>query len=234
MIEQLPLGIAWLLVFIVSVVCHEASHALVASLLGDNTARQEGLVTLDPSPHIRREPFGMVVVPVISFLMAGWMIGWGSAPINRDWAVRHPRRSAVMALAGPAANLILVVVAIGLIHLGLALGWWTPPEALAFDRLVAVAGDHRLIDLLASLVSILLSLNVLLCAFNLLPLPPLDGSQLVLLVLPRNLARSYQTMISDGRWALIGIIIAWNVAWRVIGPAWLMVVNLLFPGYQYS
>ncbi len=232
--DQLSLGIAWLLVFIVSVVCHEASHALVASLLGDDTARRAGLVTLDPSPHIRREPLGMVVVPVISFLMAGWMLGWGSAPINPDWALRHPRASALMALAGPAANLVLVLVAIGLIHLGLALGWWTPPSSLTFDRLVAVSADHRMLDLLASLVSILLSLNVLLCVFNLLPLPPLDGSRLPLLVLPYASARSYMTMISDGRWALIGIIIAWNIAGRVIGPAWLLMVNHLFPGYTYG
>ena len=78
--EQWIEGFGWYVAFLVSVTCHEASHALAAMKLGDRTAYNHGQVTLDPVPHIQREPWGMVIVPVLSFVMGGWMIGWGSAP----------------------------------------------------------------------------------------------------------------------------------------------------------
>src|SRR5262245_6316291 len=104
--------VVWYLVFVFSTTCHEAAHAWVAYRGGDLTAYSLGHVTLDPTPHIRRSPFGMVVVPLISFLWGGWMIGWASVPVNRRWAVDHPRRSALMSLAGPAANLLLASLAL--------------------------------------------------------------------------------------------------------------------------
>jgi hypothetical protein len=91
-------------VFLFSTTCHEAAHALVAKLGGDTTAALGGQVSLNPIPHIRRSPFGMVVIPIISFLFSGGMIGWASAPYDPSWERRHPRRAAWMALAGPAAN----------------------------------------------------------------------------------------------------------------------------------
>src|ERR1700751_2150411 len=92
----------WLVVFLLSMSAHEASHAYIAKVLGDPTAYLGGQVTLDPIPHIRREPFGMLLLPIISYLASGWMIGWASAPYNAAWAAQYPRRAAVMALAGPA------------------------------------------------------------------------------------------------------------------------------------
>ena len=111
-------GLKWYLVFLVSTSCHEAAHAWSAHRLGDDTAYRGGQVSLNPAAHIKREPFGMVVVPLLSYFFGGWMIGWASAPYNPEWALRYPRRSAVMALAGPAANLILVVLAAVLMRLG--------------------------------------------------------------------------------------------------------------------
>ena len=98
-------GLQWYLVFLYSTTLHEAAHAWAALKLGDDTAYQGGQVTLDPTPHIRREPIGMVVVPLLSFLFGGWMIGWASTPYDPDWAMRYPRRSAWMSLAGPALTL---------------------------------------------------------------------------------------------------------------------------------
>jgi hypothetical protein len=78
---------------------------------GDTTAAEGGQATLNPIPHIRRSPFGMVVVPIVSYLLGGWMIGWASAPFNPAWQRQYPRRSAWMALAGPAANFSLMLLA---------------------------------------------------------------------------------------------------------------------------
>ena len=128
--DTLALGAMRYLVFLFSTTCHEASHALAAKLGGDNTAFHGGQVTLNPVPHIRREPFGMIVVPVLSVLMGGGMIGWASAPYDPLWQQRHPRRAAWMSLAGPGANFALVALAALIIHIGLLTGIFRPPEYL--------------------------------------------------------------------------------------------------------
>ena len=125
---DLALGAIWYIVFLFSTTCHEAAHALVAKLGGDTTAAEGGQVTLNPIPHIRRSPFGMVVVPILSFLLGGWMIGWASAPFNPAWQRQYPRRSAWMALAGPAANFSLMLLAAIAIRIGLAAGYFRAPE----------------------------------------------------------------------------------------------------------
>ena len=125
---DLALGAIWYIVFLFSTTCHEAAHALVAKLGGDTTAAEGGQVTLNPIPHIRRSPFGMVVVPILSFLVGGWMIGWASAPFNPAWQRQYPRRSAWMALAGPAANFSLMILAGIAIRIGLAAGYFRAPE----------------------------------------------------------------------------------------------------------
>src|SRR5436190_7365182 len=94
-------------VFLYSTVCHEAAHAWVAHKLGDSTAYHGGQVSLDPIPHIRREPLGMVVVPLLGLFINGSLLGWASAPLDPLWAAKHPRRSALVALAGPASNFLL-------------------------------------------------------------------------------------------------------------------------------
>src|ERR1700679_4089938 len=111
-------GAMWFGAFLLSTTCHEASHAWVAFRLGDDTAMKGGQVTLNPVPHIRREPVGMVVVPIISWFAGGWIIGWASAPYSVEWARQHPRRAALMALAGPATNLALALAAALLIRVG--------------------------------------------------------------------------------------------------------------------
>src|SRR5580692_4135791 len=115
--EMLMMGFISYIVFLFSTTCHEASHALVAKLGGDSTAALGGQVSLNPIPHIRRSPFGMVVFPILSFFLSGGgMIGWASAPFDPLWERRHPRRSAWMALAGPAANFTLMLLAVAAIR----------------------------------------------------------------------------------------------------------------------
>src|SRR5258705_6473414 len=124
---DLALGVIWYIVFLFSTTCHEASHALAAKMGGDLTAFEGGQVTLNPIPHIRRSTLGMVVVPIVSYLLGGWMIGWASAPFDPSWQRRYPRRSAWMALAGPAANFTLMLVAGIAIRAGIAMGYLQPP-----------------------------------------------------------------------------------------------------------
>jgi hypothetical protein len=124
-------AVVWYAVFLLSTTFHEAAHAWAARRGGDLTAYHGGQVSLDPRPHIRREPFGMVVLPVLSLAFSGFPFGFASTPYDPVWAERHPRRAAWMSLAGPAANLLLVVAAGLLARLGIAALPLLLPPALA-------------------------------------------------------------------------------------------------------
>ena len=121
--EFLVYGFISYVIFLFSTTCHEAAHAFVAKLGGDSTAALGGQVTLNPVPHIRREPWGMLVIPILAFLFTNGMIGWASAPFDPLWERRHPKRAALMALAGPAANYTLMLIAVIGLRLGHTLGW---------------------------------------------------------------------------------------------------------------
>jgi Zn-dependent protease len=97
-------GVIWVVAFLFSTTVHEAMHALVAWKGGDPTAYHGGQVSLSPIPHIKREPIGMLVVPLITTFTMGWTMGWASAPYDPVWAERHPRRAALMAAAGRPAT----------------------------------------------------------------------------------------------------------------------------------
>jgi Zn-dependent protease len=225
-------GFLWYLAFLFSVVVHEASHAFAAMKLGDNTAYEGGQVTLDPFPHIKREPVGTVVVPILSFLAGGWMIGWASAPYDPVWARDNPKRSAMMALAGPLANLLVVAVVGLAIRLGMALDQFYAPDSLRLSHIVASRQDGTLAAV-TTLLSILFSLNLLLFTFNLIPLPPLDGSGIVPFLLSRKAAVAYMDFIRGGHLSFIGLFIAWKAFDFVFDPVHLFFINLLYPGYGY-
>jgi Zn-dependent protease len=229
--ETLQLGLVWYLVFLFSTTLHEAAHALVAHRLGDSTAERGGQVTLNPWPHLRREPFGMVLIPILSFVWSGWMMGWASAPYDPRWAERYPKRAAAMALAGPAANLSLVLVAFLGIRIGLAGGWLMPPDTVSFSSIVAASEPGA--AAIASLLSILFTLNLLLCAFNLLPLPPLDGSGVLPMLLPESAARAYREALRQPMVALLGIVLAWRIFGRMFWPLFATALGLLYPDVVY-
>jgi Zn-dependent protease len=209
-------GIKWYLVFLFSTCCHEAAHAWTAHRLGDDTALRGGQVTLDPTPHIRREPLGMVLVPLASFLLGGFMLGWASTPYDPEWAARHPRRAAWMALAGPAANLALVFAAAVLIRVGFEWRVFGPASHSGLQQVVAAAGaSDGWWAFCARMASLLFTLNLMLGAFNLLPVPPLDGRSIPLLFLGREAAARYWQALRAPVFSYLGLF----VAWRLMGAA---------------
>lgn len=228
---NLALATVWYAVFIVSLTFHEAAHAFAAFKFGDPTAYYQGQVTLDPIPHIRRSPFGMVIVPIVSFILGGWMIGWASAPYDPYWADSNRRKAALMAMAGPAANLVLILLAALAIRAGMSLGYFHAPEQITFSRITAAAPGPA--NAISILISILFSLNLVLLAFNLIPLPPLDGSSILTLFLSDQAARRYNAVIQEPQYRLIGLIIAWNMLDFILRPVHTMALNLLYPGAGY-
>ncbi len=223
-------GFVFYMVFLFSTTLHEAAHAWAALKGGDSTAYEGGQVTLDPLPNIRREPMGMIVIPIISVILMGWPLGFASAPYNVQWAQKHPRRAAWMALAGPGANLLLVIVAAVLINIGLFAGVFDSPDSVAFAGVpTAMAGTQSFWEPIAYLLGSIFALNLLLFVFNLLPVPPLDGSAAIVLGLPDSVIPKYQRFLwGNPMLGLIGILIAWRVFDDVFDPMFRLGLNLLY------
>ena len=226
------LAIAFYAVFVFSVTFHEAAHAFVAMRGGDLTAYHGGQVSLSPLPHMRREPFGMIVLPLIGLAISGWPLGYASAPYDPQWADAHPRRAAWMALAGPAANLLLVLVAAVSIRLAFAAGIFQLPDSVFFSQ-VAASNASPLAASSAMLLSVFFSMNLLLAVLNLLPVPPLDGAGALPLVLSDRAGQRFRELSQSG-FALLGILIAWQLIGVIFQPIFLALVNLLYPGVNYG
>ncbi|HYE85323.1 MAG TPA: site-2 protease family protein [Vicinamibacterales bacterium] len=164
-----------MVVLIASLSVHEAAHAWAANRLGDPTARHLGRLSLNPAVHV--DPIGTLLFPVIAMLTNLPIIGWAK-PVPVDVRhLRHPKRDfALIAAAGPASNVVLAVVGAAL----LAVVPDTPPGDIA---------GNALSDPLMALLRMFVILNVLLAIFNMLPVPPLDGGNVLIGVLPHAGAR---------------------------------------------
>lgn len=229
--SEIPVFLIWYLVFVFSTTCHEAAHAFAAKHGGDNTAYAMGQVTLDPIPHIRREPFGMVIMPILSFQM-GMMVGWASTPYDPYWGVRYPRRWALMSFAGPLTNFALAAVALvalraldsaSVLHLS---GHHGPSVGLV--QLPAGQEFSSALGALALALSAMLKLNVLLGVYNLIPVPPLDGAAVVQGFGPRSLSLFYDRLRESPVARIVGLLGAWWVFPIVFTPVWRVVGSLLY------
>lgn len=224
--------IFWFPAFLFSTTVHEAAHAWAALLGGDPTAHEGGQTSLSPWPHIRRSPLGMIVVPLLTAILRGWTLGWASAPYDRDWAERHPRRAAWMAAAGPAGNLAIALVAFALIRAGLVFGVFAAPGRATLDTLIepAVSDPWLVWAFLSHGLSVLLMLNVMLLAFNLLPLPPLDGASVFTLLLPERAARRVRDATAVPGFSFVGLLAAWNLFPMITQPLFGAVLAAVHPG----
>ncbi len=186
MVAQLAV---WYVVFLFSVTFHEYAHARAAAWLGDRTAYFGGYTTLDPTPHLKRSPFGLIFVPIVTFIQVHWMMGWASVPYDPIWGKRHPLGQALMSAAGPLANFVLCAAA--WIMLKALLAWRvvcvTPIPTL--DHWVDVVGHTSRSPLAACCLAltILVDLNLILGLFNLMPVPPLDGAGILEGLAPKRM-----------------------------------------------
>lgn len=235
--EQLGEFLVWFVVFLFTLTCHEAAHAFVARLGGDDTAYAGGQVSLSPWPHIRREPIGTIVFPLLTFFQSGWMMGWASTPYDPRWGARYPGRQAAMSAAGPAANFVLATLAFAIIKILLAAGAFVPPARANFSHLIApppgTAPGSPAVPI-ALLLSVALNLNVLLGLFNLIPLPPLDGSGILRGLLPRSVGPILDPLTRNPMLSILGLFVAWRLFDVVYDPAFSLLLRLLHPDVSYS
>lgn len=234
MTQEIAEGLIYFVVFLFSTTLHEAAHAWTSHRLGDSTAHAGGQVSLSPLPHIRRSPFGMVILPLLTSVTSGWPIGFASAPYDPRWAEKYPHRSALMSLAGPASNLALALVALIAIRIGFYAGFFVAPDHINFGHIVG-SGDAEWGEAFAFLAGAVFSMNLLLFVFNLIPAPPLDGSGALPLLLPEETGRRYLAFLHRTPGLLfVGIFIAWQVMDQIFHPIFLAAVNLIYPGVTYS
>jgi Zn-dependent protease len=178
----------WVLPLVIAITFHEAAHGFVAHRLGDNTAWELGRVSFNPLRHI--DPFGTLLLPAILLIShSPFLFGYAKpVPVNFR-ALRHPRIDMVwVALAGPATNIILALLAAATFH-GLAL---VPANSAQW---------------IADNLKNALVINVVLAVFNMLPIPPLDGGRVAVGLLPRVLAYPLSRLEPYGMLILIGILI---------------------------
>jgi Zn-dependent protease len=193
-----------LIVLIFSVVFHEVSHGVVANYLGDPTAKNAGRLTLNPIPHI--DPIGSVILPGILLLMnlalsgRGIIFGWAKpVPINPYNFRDQKYGAAKVALAGPVANLSLALV------FGLTLRF--------FPAIVSIPGLYLMF-------SYIVLINLLLAVFNLLPIPPLDGSHILFSILPPSL-ENIKSSLNQSGFLLVLLVIFFFFQWIGLIIAWL-------------
>lgn len=176
------LGIS-LIILIYSAILHEIAHGLVADRLGDPTARLLGRLTLNPKPHI--DPMMTIAIPLLLIISGSPVIFGGAKPVPIDpFNLKDGRKDiALVSLAGPLTNLVLAIIAALLLHLLNFTSSKTENISLFFLSFILIK---------------IMSINLLLAIFNLLPIPPLDGSKIFAMILPNREAAAYLSLGSMG------------------------------------
>jgi len=219
----------WYGVFVFSTVLHEASHALVAYKLGDSTAYLGGQVSLNPLPHMQREPWGMILIPLVTLYLIKFPIGFAHIPVDAYWARTYPKKSALVSLAGPLANLLIVIIAGLLICLFIHLGYLMPPKLCGPHRLVDSVGEGMW-SVVATALTVFFSLNLLLFMFNMFPFPPMDGGSVLQLFIPKKHMLGYQNVIYNPAFSIVGLLVAWQLFEFVYSPLFKFSRDIIYPG----
>ncbi len=195
-------------VLLFSVIVHEVAHGFVAYKRGDSTAKLLGRLTLNPIYHI--DIFGSIVLPAILMLTGAPVFGWAKpVPINM-YNLKNPKTDMIfVSLAGITANFLLA--------------------ACAGMLMFVIRTFFANADVMVSVYFILqyvIVINIVLFIFNLIPIPPLDGSRVVLFLLPREMAQKYSQIERYGFWIIL-ILLMTNILWKIIGPIANFLIKLL-------
>jgi Zn-dependent protease len=184
-----------IIAFVFAICVHESAHAWTANRCGDPTARMLGRISLNPIKHV--DPIGTVLVPLLGMLSNIGFIGWAKPTPVDPRNLRHPIRDDILtSLAGPVSNVLLGMIAVFVLFLTARVAGSTGPGSIA--------------EPIALLCGAFINVNILLAAFNIIPIPPLDGSHVVRHMLPESAKRAYDMI------GYVGILLLFFVGGRVI------------------
>ena len=204
-----PTFIFFIAILIMSIVIHEVAHGYAADILGDPTAKLAGRLTLNPIPHL--DPMGSVLLPIILIVTnAGFLFGWAKpVPYNPYNLKKGKWGPAIVAVAGPLSNLFI---------------------AFVFGMVLRFGGSLGLPDAFLAISIYIVFINILLAVFNMLPIPPLDGSKVLFSILPYKYQHIEQTLERYGFIILLFVIFfAWGLIYPVIGFLFWLITGFPFP-----
>lgn len=197
-------------VLVFSLTVHEAAHALTADRLGDPTARMLGRVSLNPAVHV--DPIGTILFPLIAMFTGVPLIGWAKpVPVSVNRLGGHWKRKFMMiAAAGPASNIVMALAAAVLLHV------------------VPVSGSlgEATLAPLAVFLYRMVTLNILLAVFNMLPVPPLDGGNVLAGLLRGSASDIYDRLRPYGFFIIYGLLLT-GMLWRIVGPVQDAIISAL-------
>jgi len=198
----------WVLPILFAITLHEVAHGWLAWLLGDDTAKRLGRLSLNPLRHV--DPVGTVAVPLVMMLLGGFIFGWAK-PVPVDFErLRNPKRDmALVALAGPGANLLMALIWALLARFGVWLEWSYVSVPLIY---MGAAG---------------IFFNLILMILNLLPVPPLDGGRVLVGVLPNRWAAMVSQLEPYGMPILLLLLVS-GMLGRILGPVIYAMQGLFF------
>jgi Zn-dependent protease len=198
----------WAIPILFAITLHEVAHGWTARYFGDRTAELLGRLSLNPLRHI--DPFGTIVVPGLLLAIGGPLFGWAKPVPVAFQGMRHPRRSMVLvALAGPAANLVMAAI-------------W----CLALTAVARINGNQTLLNWIALMSQAGIMINILLALFNLLPIPPLDGGRVLAGLLPQRWSAALVRMEPLGFVIVVGLAAFGLFGW-LFDPAYRMIGRLI-------
>jgi Zn-dependent protease len=211
-------GIISLFVVLFAITVHEASHGWAALKMGDPTAFQLGRITLNPIRHI--DPIGTILLPLMLIIMGAPPFGWAKpVPVN-PLNLKDPRRdNLIISIAGPLSNISVAVVAFIILKILMNLN-----PSLFYST---GGGLSSLLSPLITIVYYTIVINVILAFFNLIPIPPLDGSGVVMGLISEEAAQKYEQIRPYGFFILI-LLIMTGVIGRILGVVLRIVNSLIY------
>jgi Zn-dependent protease len=196
--------VCYFVALVVSIILHEVAHGVVALWRGDDTAKRAGRLTLNPVPHV--DPLGSIILPAMAVLGGLPAFGWAKpVPVN-PMRLRNRRRDMVLvSLAGPATNIVLMVI-------------FAVLARIVLRSQGAFAYDSGQVSLLGLLLFFLAVVNLFLAVFNLLPIPPLDGAALLERIVPARKLGLYHQIAPYGMLIIFGLVFFTNIFGELVAP----------------